>query len=142
MNWNHEYLEEMSRSEQEAIKRIEWNCQLFLRQHKAGGDRPLRIVFDDHPYVALDIDLTDQTVVLTGIKTPTDLPLNPDQVRLALPAAMTFSDLAVIISSAEFGILVYIAVSELSEILEFQISDEFIGALSAVKDIIYADQTP
>lgn len=140
MNWNHDFLEEMSRREQEAIRRIGWNCQLLLRQHKSGGDRPLAVLFGDHPYVALDINLTDETVVLSGMKTPTDLPLNPDEVRLALPAAMTFKDLASIIKSEEFGNLVYVAVGEIGSIIEFQLSDEFIGALSAVKNIIYANQ--
>lgn len=140
MNWNHDFLDDMSRIEQEAIKRIEWNCQILIRRHKSGGDRPLEVLFGGHPYVALDINLTDETVILSGIKTPTDLPLNPDEVRLALPAAMSFSDLVSAIKSPEFGNLVYVAVSEMGSIIEFQLSDEFIGALSAVKNIIYADQ--
>lgn len=140
MNWNHDYLEDMTRFEQEAIKRIEWNCQLLIRRHMSGGDRPLAVLFGDHAYIALDINLTDETVILSGIKTPTDLPLNPDEVRLALPAAMTFSDLASVIKSPEFGNLVYVAVGEMGSIIEFQLSDDFIGALSSVKDIIYADK--
>lgn len=139
MNWSHDYLDDMNRVEQEAFKRIQWNCQLLLKQHKAGGDRPLTILFDDDLVVALDINLTDETVLLTGIKNPTDLPLNSDEVRLALPAAMTFTDLSAVIQSETFGNLVYVAVSEIGPIIEFNPSEDFIGALSAVKNIISAE---